>query len=370
MGGVRVEVSDSLGHHYTTLTNDKGFYSFGSGQIRKNTSFTIKIQFKNYLNQVKHITTKGLDFSKDFKVDFKMSPIPSKPVVLPDILYDLGKWVLKPQYQDSLQGLVQMLRDNPGLVIELGSHTDSRGSDEANDILSQKRARSVVNFLIMRGISPQRLVAKGYGEQVPRTLQKNIIKNGYDFKVGTTLNADFINSLPTETDKEAAYSLNRRTDFRVLRRDFKQDQNMAAIDTSFQITLTHSENEVPFYASKKNGLYVSNCLINGLQEPFMFDKSNSAQISVKKAIQLLNEGIISKNDFVGNPEEILKNNTVANHAVLNLKEVTIGGTTIRNLQVIVSKNLFFGIVFGDQVLNKFGRFEFYTQKHLLIIHGK
>ncbi|MBN2614659.1 MAG: OmpA family protein [Bacteroidales bacterium] len=370
MGNLRIDLTDSLGSRVSTITNDKGYYSFGQSQVRKNRSYTLSVSEKNYLTQTHTFTTKGLDASKDFTVNFRMEPIPSKPVVLPDILYDLGKWNLKTQYQDSLQGLVQMLRDNPGLVIELGSHTDSRGSDEENDILSQRRARSVVNYLILRGINPGRLVAKGYGERVPRTLQKNITRNGYPFKEGTTLTDPYIQSLPDRTDKEAAYALNRRTDFRILRRDFKPNAAEAALDTNFQITLTHGDNEVPFYASKSNGLYVSSCLINGLQEPFMYDPNNSALISVNKAIELLNEGIISKEDFVGNPEEILQNNTIRNNAVLNLKEVTIGGKTIKNLQVIVSKNLFFGIVFGKPVLNQLGKYDFNTQKHLLIIHGK
>ncbi|MBN2639964.1 MAG: OmpA family protein [Bacteroidales bacterium] len=370
MGNIKVELKGETGPQYSTITNDKGYYSFGNSQIRKNTDYTLLIQADDYLSQTKEFSTKKLSASKDFTENFLMEPIPSKPVVLPDILYDLGKWNLKVQYQDSLQGLVKMLRDNPGLVVELGSHTDSRGSEEENDILSQHRARSVVNYLILRGINPQRLVAKGYGERVPRTLQKNITKNGYTFKDGTTLTDAYINSLPDNSDKEEAYALNRRTDFRILRRDFKPQQAVAVTDTNFNILLTHGENEVPFSADKKNGLYVSSCLINGLQESFMYDPNNSALISVNMTIELLNEGIISKDDFIGNPEEILKNNTVANNAVLNLKEVTIGGKTIKNLQVIVSKNLFFGIVFGKQVMSNFGKYEFNTQKHLLIINGK
>lgn len=369
LSNVNVTLSDSTGATYKTRTNDKGYFLFGSSQIKKNKNYTLKIEKDDFLTQSKTLTTKKLEMSKDFVANFALSPIPSKPVVLPDILYDLGKWELKTQYQDSLQGLVQMLRNNPGLVIELGSHTDTRGSEEENDILSQKRAKSVVNFLIMRGIDPQRLVAKGYGERIPRTLQKDITKRGVTFKEGDVLNEDYINKLPTLQAKEAAFSLNRRTDFRILRKDFKAHA-LSDIDTSFQITLQQNENEVPFYISKKNGLYVANCFINGLQEPFMYDRGNSALISVKKTIQLLNEGIISKEDFIGNASQILQNNTVANHAILNLKELSIGGKTIKNLQIIVSKDLFFDIVFGDQVLKKLGSFEFNTKKNLLIIHEK
>ena len=351
-----------------TITNDKGVYSFTKSQIQRGKDYTVIAEKKNFLRKTVSITTKDMKTGKAFKENFTLSPIPTQPVVLPDILYATGKWELKPQYQDSLQGLVRLLRDNPGLVIELGSHTDIRGSAESNDILSQKRARSVVNYLILRGISPKRLVAKGYGERVPRTLQTTKIKNGITFKKGAVLNAKYINSLTSQKARQAAYALNRRTDFRILRKDFKNTAgNEAVADTSFNINLMASENEIPFYKSPKNGLYIATCFINGYQESFMYDANNSPQISVKKAIALLQEGIINKEDFVGNPEEILQNNTIANHAVLTLKTVTIGGKTIKNIQVIVTKNLFYDFVFGESILKKFGNFRFNTQKHLLII---
>ena len=106
--------------------------------------------------------------------------------MLPDILYDLGKWDLKPQFEDSLQGLIETLQVNPTITIELASHTDARDTDEHNDILSQKRAQSVVDYLIIRGIDPLRLTAKGYGERVPRTIQKDITVKGYTFKAPTS----------------------------------------------------------------------------------------------------------------------------------------------------------------------------------------
>ena len=108
-------------------------------------------------------------------------PIPKEPIVLPEILYDLAKWDLKPQYQDSLQGLIKTLDENPTLVVELASHTDLRDTDERNDILSQKRAQSVVDYLILRGIDPDRLVAKGYGERVPRELHHKYYLNGFRY---------------------------------------------------------------------------------------------------------------------------------------------------------------------------------------------
>ena len=366
-----VELIGSNGLTVKTITNDKGFYSFGKSQIKPHTTYEIRVSKDNYFNNIGRFTTAGVEFSKDFKKDIVLKPIPKKPIVLPDILYDLNKWNLKPQYQDSLQGLIQTLRENPNLVIELGSHTDSRDTKEYNDILSQKRARSVVDYLIMRGIDPKRLIAKGYGERVPRTLQKDIVKDGFLFKKGTTLDDAFINSLPSKAEREAAYALNRRTEFRVLRKDYVPKSGKITIDTTgIQIAINPNENTARFTADKKTGLYITHCLINGYDETFVYDRNSSGMISLKKALQLLQDGVISKENFEGNPAEVLKNNTIADHAVIHFDEVRIANKTAKDIKVIVNYNMHFDLVFGDYILRKFGKYQFNTKKHLLIFDEK
>ncbi len=366
-----VQLVGSHGLTVKTITNNKGFYSFGKSQIKPNTTYAVKVSKGNYFNNIGRFTTAGVEFSKDFKKDIVLKPISKKPIVLPDILYDLNKWNLKPQYQDSLQGLIRTLRENPNLIIELGSHTDSRDTKEYNDVLSLKRARSVVNYLIMRGIDPRRLVAKGYGERVPRMLQKDIVKDGFLFKKGTTLDDAFINSLSGKAEKEAAFALNRRTEFRVLRKDFVPKSTNVAIDTNtIRIAINPNENTAPFTADKKSGLYITNCLINGYAEPFVYDRNSSGMVSLKKALQLLGDGVISKENFEGNVEEVLKNNTIANHAVIHFDQIRIANKTVRNVRVIVNYQLNFGIVFGDYILRKFGKYHFNTQKHELIFDEK
>ena len=366
-----VKLIGSNGLTAKTITNNKGFYSFGKSQVKPNTSYEVKVSKENYFNYIWKFNTDSIEFSRNFKKNIVLNPISAKPVVLPDILYDLNKWNLKPQYQDSLQGLIQTLRDNPNLVIELGSHTDSRDTKEYNDILSLKRARSAVNYLIMRGIDPRRLVAKGYGESVPRTLQKNIVKDGFLFKKGTTLNDTFINSLKSKAEKEAAYALNRRTDFRVIRKDFvAKSANLATDTTAVKIAVHPRENSTTFVADKKTGLYITNCLINGYAESFVYDRNSSGMISLKMALQLLRDGIISKENFEGNVSEVLRNNTIANHAVIHFGQVRIANKTVKDVRVIVNYRLNFGIVFGDYILRKFGKYHFNTQKHELIFDEK
>ena len=81
-----------------------------------------------------------------------------------NILYDLGKWDIRADAAVELDDMVKFLKDNPEIKIELGSHTDARGSAKSNQILSQKRAESAVQYMIDNGISKERITAKGYGE--------------------------------------------------------------------------------------------------------------------------------------------------------------------------------------------------------------
>ena len=121
----------------------------------------------------------------------------------------------------SLDKLVETLNDNPNITIELMSHTDSRGTEQDNIILSQRRAQSVVDYLISKGISAERLQAKGYGEAVPKVVDDKTAQEYNFLKVGQTLNETFINSLSTSEQQEKAHQVNRRTEFKVLRTDFK-----------------------------------------------------------------------------------------------------------------------------------------------------
>src|SRR5690606_3422967 len=91
----------------------------------------------------------------------------NKIFVLENIYYDLDSANIRPDAAVELDKLVQILRDNPEIVIELSSHTDSIASVAYNQDLSQRRAQSAVNYMIQRGISPDRMVAKGYGELRP-----------------------------------------------------------------------------------------------------------------------------------------------------------------------------------------------------------
>jgi peptidoglycan-associated lipoprotein len=172
-----------------------------------------------FLNGRERETTKGLEKSTDFNTVIYLSPI-DQVIELPNIFYDYAKWDLRPESMVSLDKLVETLNDNPGITIELMSHTDSRGSAEDNIVLSQKRAQSVVDYLVTKGIDITRLTARGYGESTPKKVDEKTIQD-FDFlPKDQILTEEYINSLPGVEKQEKAHQVNRRTEFRVIRTDY------------------------------------------------------------------------------------------------------------------------------------------------------
>jgi peptidoglycan-associated lipoprotein len=153
---------------------------------------------------------------------------------LPNIEYDLGKWDLRPESMVSLDKLVETLNNNPNIVIELGSHTDFRADDKFNLELSQKRAQSVVNYLIEKGIEPDRLIAKGYGESKPKVVDKKMAERYPGFlKEGQVLTEKFIKTLATVEEQEVCHQYNRRTEFRVIREDYVSKKQNTTLPQNF-----------------------------------------------------------------------------------------------------------------------------------------
>jgi outer membrane protein OmpA-like peptidoglycan-associated protein len=123
---------------------------------------------------------------------------------------------------------VKLLNENPNVTIELSAHTDCRGSDQYNERLSQQRAQNVVNYLIQHGIEKERLTPKGYGESKPKIVKRRIAEQHDFLHLGDTLTEAFIRALPTEKQQEICNSLNRRTEFRVLRTTYGLFERPAA----------------------------------------------------------------------------------------------------------------------------------------------
>jgi peptidoglycan-associated lipoprotein len=213
-----VQLIASDGSNLQAETGNGGDFKFS---LKPDVDYIFLASKKGFLNGKEKETTKGQDKSRDFMVTILLTAI-DMPIELPNIFYDFGKWDLRPESMVSLDKLVETLTDNPTVTIELMSHTDSRDTEQFNFELSQRRAQSVVQYLIDKGIESQRLLPKGYGESSAKTVDAGISAQAPFLKIGITLTEQYINTLETEEQKEIAHQINRRTEFKVLRTDYEQ----------------------------------------------------------------------------------------------------------------------------------------------------
>lgn len=212
--GVTMRIIGTDGTNLRIQSSD-GKFQF---KLQPETDYIVAAFKDGYLRDKGTASTIGLDESKDFKFELFLTPTDS-PINLENINYEFGKWDLLPESKTALDTLIGILVLNPTITIEIMAHTDHVGSEQFNFDLSQKRAQSVVDYLIEKGISSQRLSAKGYGETWPKTVTRKLAAR-YDFlKRNDELTEEFIMKL-TEEQQETARSINRRTEFRVLSTDF------------------------------------------------------------------------------------------------------------------------------------------------------
>ncbi|MFT3753831.1 MAG: OmpA family protein [Paludibacter sp.] len=211
-----VRLVSSSGLNSRTQTKKDGTYRI---KLDKDMDCVMLASARGYLNQQNNLTTQGLTSSKAFTVNFKLSSI-SKPIEIENIFYEFGKWDLTPSSTAGLQVLVKLLKDNPNITIELSANTDFVGNNEANKTLSQKRAKSVVDYLIGAGIAADRLTAVGNGEEKPVTVDANLSRKYPYLKENDVLDEPTVLKLTPE-QQEVANQINRRTEFRVLKTTYK-----------------------------------------------------------------------------------------------------------------------------------------------------
>ncbi|MDE6345559.1 MAG: OmpA family protein [Muribaculaceae bacterium] len=186
--------------------------------LSRGVSYVMLAGAKGYLNAKQEFTADTAEEDAEYNVDFILASI-NKPVVIDNIFYDFDKASLRPESKTALDEMAQVMRDNPNITIEMASHTDRKGSDEYNLALSERRAKSVIDYLISVGIASDRLQHVGYGESRPKTITKRLAKEYPQFPEGTVLDEKYIETLP-EADQEAADQINRRTEFQVLSIDY------------------------------------------------------------------------------------------------------------------------------------------------------
>lgn len=133
-------------------------------ELEFDSSYEVKTDVEGYMNDSKVISTTGKPFGVIRETLWVEKVEVGQKFELENIYYDFDKWDILPESEIELDKLVKIMKDNPSWKVELGSHTDCRGSDVYNEKLSQKRSDSAVGYIVNSGISKDRIIAKGYGE--------------------------------------------------------------------------------------------------------------------------------------------------------------------------------------------------------------
>lgn len=195
--------TEKAGHFRTRLTHNTEYIMMASASGHLNQSFALK--------------TGPEEESETYIVDFYLSPV-DNPIVIENIFYDFNQAVFRSDSKKALNKILKLLNDNPDISIEIGAHTDEKGTKQYNEQLSQDRALAVANYLTTAGINSKRLKTKGYGKNKPVIINS---KTAYKFKFlkeGDTLTNTFIKRL-TQKEQELANQINRRTEIKIIKND-------------------------------------------------------------------------------------------------------------------------------------------------------
>ncbi|MBQ8046286.1 MAG: PD40 domain-containing protein, partial [Bacteroidales bacterium] len=392
----KIKLVGSDGSETETYTDGGGKYRFGNDAVKHNVIYKMYISRLNYFSTEGSESTFGYTTNKDIVHDFRLEPVPNEPVVLPDIQYGLSKWDLTTDYQDSLTDLYLVLMNNPNIVVEIRSHTDCRPYIAlTNDTLSQRRAQSVVDFLISRGIEPERIVAKGYAEREPRKLTKDMVVKyagkEFKFEAGTVLECDYIELLQGKDYQEAAHQLNRRTEFKVIRDDFVSRRlvdNMASetpiaketedgkvidlVNKPIEIDMgkpeiVHDENTIPvkMIQSTKGEVDV---IVNGAKKQMLIDEKyrEPVAISWEEAMNYIYQKRLTKEDFPARDDAFDYHGNIIDKSMVILNSVQIGQKRVEKVEAIVLKGLDYKFVINRLGLEEFGEYDFDKQNGKLI----
>ncbi|OIQ37417.1 MAG: hypothetical protein BM555_00895 [Crocinitomix sp. MedPE-SWsnd] len=206
--GAKIEFKDVTykWEHFEMIADENGYYEH---ELEPNLELFMRASQKDYFADKALVFTLGATESKNYQQDFYLEKIPKGEIEIEGIEYDFDSAKLRPVSEEILDNLLDFLELNSNLKIEIRSHTDERGNDAYNLDLSDRRAKSVVDYLVDHGIPRERLVPKGYGETKPAE-----IKHTDDSMVFLT--PEFIYGLTNEDLQEEYHQRNRRTAFFVL----------------------------------------------------------------------------------------------------------------------------------------------------------
>lgn len=395
MKDVRIRLVGSDGTNAETRTDKKGFYKFDSTIIRRNVVYKMYLSKQSYYSLEGSESTRGYSTNKTIVHDFRMEPVPRRPIILPKINFELAKTDIQSQFMDSLMDLYLVMENNPNLVVEIRAHTDCMPYvGLTNDTLSQRRAQSVVDYLVNRGIERERLVAKGYADRVPRTLDEDVVVNyngqKYMFSAGTVLECDYIATLKGD-HQQAAHSLNRRIEFLVLREDYVPRNLVENLTSASQVkdekgkvvdlVETRSGDDepeiTPTIVHDESTLYVTminstsgeiTCIANGFQVPMLIDERYTEPIAIswEEAMSLLYQQRLTKEDFPLRDKSFDPEGNILDRTTILFKTMQIGEQRRENVEVVVVKGIDYKFIINRLGLQQFGNYEFDKQRSKLI----
>lgn len=187
--------------------------------IHPEVDYLVMASCKGFLNHKEELRIDSAKESKEYVLQFPLASI-SAPVLIDNIFYDFDKATLTPASTQALDKLVALLKENSHVTIELSAHCDYKGNSEYNKRLSQRRAQSVVDYLIAHGIEKDRLTPVGYGKERPKAIRRKLTEKYPWLKEDDVLTQDFILK-QTREHQEICNQLNRRTEFKVLSTTYK-----------------------------------------------------------------------------------------------------------------------------------------------------
>ena len=187
--------------------------------IHPEVDYLVMASCKGFLNHKEELRIDSAKESKEYVLQFPLASI-SAPVLIDNIFYDFDKATLTPASTQALDKLVALLKENSHVTIELSAHCDYKGNSEYNKRLSQRRAQSVVDYLIAHGIEKDRLTPVGYGKERPKAIRRKLTEKYPWLKEDDVLTQDFILK-QTREHQEICNQQNRRTEFKVLRTTYK-----------------------------------------------------------------------------------------------------------------------------------------------------
>jgi peptidoglycan-associated lipoprotein len=216
------------------------------------------------------------------------------------------------------------------------------------------------------------LLAKGYAERIPRILSKetSVLRNGklYTFSSGITLTDDYIKTLRTVDEKEAAHQLNRRTEFSILRDDYIPEAKNDTLPIGVVSIINNPMENIVEFTIGANGVQLIPCIVNNVSFNMAIDdKAKNVTFSYEDAQVFLKEGRISRNDFKENEKAIDKDGNIVEKSTLIIKSIKLGNSIVKNIEAVVMKNMKISLIIDKPTLSKFGEITIDKDKKKLII---